>query len=71
MKTKTFIRLLLCSYIVYMSLTFGASQLLSLILGDERNQVTYTTKYLPMITFIECIRNGNKFSDTQCEQLLM
>ena len=59
--------LLLCCYNVYRSLTFAASQLASLILGDERNQVTYTSSYLPMSTLIEWIRNGNKFSDTQCE----
>jgi hypothetical protein len=52
-----------------MSLTFDASQLASLILGDERNQVTYTTSYLPMSSLIEWIRNGNKFSDTQCETM--
>ena len=47
------------------SLTFAASQLASLILGDERNQVTYTTSNLPMSTLIESIRNENTFSDTQ------
>ncbi len=57
------------SYFVYRSLTFAASQLASLILGDERNQVTDTTSYLPMKAFIEWIRNGNKFSDTQCETM--
>ena len=41
----------------------------SLILGDERNQVTYTTSYLPMSTLFEWIRNGNKFSDAQCETM--
>ena len=46
-------------------LTFGASQLASMILGDGRNQVTYTTFYLPMSKLIKWIRNGNKFSSTQ------
>jgi hypothetical protein len=69
MKTTIFIILLLCCYIVYKSLTFAASQLASLNLGDERNQVTYTTSYLPMSTLIEWIRNGNKFSDTQCKTM--
>ena len=69
MKTMIFIILLLCCYNVYRSLTFAASQLASLILGDERNQVTYTTSYLPMSTLIEWIRNGNKFSDTQCDTI--
>ena len=59
--------MLLCCYIDYISLNFAASQLASLILGNERNQFTYTTSYLPMSAFIEWIRNGNKFSDTQCE----
>ncbi len=59
----------MCRYNNYRSLTFAASQLASLILGDERNQVTYTTSYLPMSTLIEWIRNGNKFSDTQCETM--
>jgi hypothetical protein len=67
MKPMIFIILLLSCYIVYISSTFAASQLVSLILGDERNQVTYTTSYLPMSTFIEWIRNGNIFSDTRCE----
>jgi hypothetical protein len=66
-----FIILLMCCYIVYRSLTFAASQLASLILGDERNQVTYTTSYLPMNTLIEWIRNGNKFRDTQCETMTL
>ena len=69
MEVVIFILLLLCCYIVYKTLTFVASQLASLILGDERNQVTYTTSYLPMSTLIEWIRNGNKFSDTQCETM--
>ena len=70
MKTMIFIILLLCCSIVYRSLTFAASQLASLILGDERNQVTYTTSYyLPMSTLIEWIGNGNKFSDTRCETM--
>ena len=69
MKTMIFIILLLCCYIVYRSLTFAASKLASLILGDERNQVTYTTSYLPMCTLIEWIWNGNKFSDKQCETM--
>jgi hypothetical protein len=64
-----FIILLLCCYIIYRSLTLAASQLASLILGDERNQATYTTSYLPMSTLIEWIRNGNKFSDAQCETM--
>ena len=59
----------MCCYFLHRSLTFAASQLASLILGDERNQVTYTTSYLPMSTLIEWIRNGNKFSDTQCETM--
>ena len=59
-----FIILLLCCYIVYRSLIVAVSQLASLILGDGRNQCTYTTSYLPMSTLIEWIRNGNKFSDT-------
>ena len=59
-----FLIMLLCCYIVYRSLTFPASQLTSLILGDERDQVIYTTSYLPTSTLIEWIRNGNKFSDT-------
>ena len=58
--------LLLCK-----SLTFAASQLACLILGDERNQVTYTASYLPMITLIEWIRNGNKFSSIQCEATIV
>ncbi len=66
-----FIIFLLCSYIVYWSLTFAASQLASLILRDERNQVTYTTMYLLMSTLIEWIWNGNKFSDTQCEMTVV
>lgn len=69
MNTMIFIILLLCCYNVYRSLTFAASQLASLILGDERNQVTYITSYLPMSTLIEWIRNGNKFSDIQCETM--
>ena len=64
-----FIILLLCWFIVYRSLTFIASQLDSLILGDERNQVTYRINYLPMSTLIEWIRSGNKFSDTPCETM--
>ena len=64
-----FIILLLCCYIVYISLNFAASQLASLILGDERNQVAYTTSYLPMRTLIEWLRSGNKLSDTQCETM--
>jgi hypothetical protein len=40
-----------------------------MILGDERNQVIYTTSYLPMSTLIEWIRNGNKVSDTQRETM--
>ena len=71
MKTMIFIKLLLCCYIVFRSLTFDALQLASLILGDERNQVTYTTRYLSMSTLIEWIRNGNKFSDTQCETMIV
>ncbi len=59
----------MCCYYVHKSLTFAASQLASLILGDERNQVTYTTSYLTMSTLIEWIRNGNKFSETQCETM--
>ncbi len=39
---KTSIKLLMCCYYVYRSLTFDASQLASLILRDERNQVSYT-----------------------------
>ena len=69
MNTMIFIILLLCCCNVYRSLTFAASQLASLILVDERNQVTYTTSYLPMSTLIEWIRNENKFSDTQCETM--
>jgi hypothetical protein len=69
MKTIIFIILLLCCYIVNISLTFVASQLASLILGDGRTQVTYTTSYLPMSTLIEWIRNGNKISDTQRETI--
>ena len=69
MKNMIFIILLLCWYIVYKSFNFAASQLASLILGDERNQVTCTTSYLPMSTLIEWIWNGNKFSDTQCETM--
>ncbi len=57
----------MCCYYVHRSLTFAASQLASLILGDARNQVTYTTSYLPMSTLIEWIRNRNTFSDTVCE----
>ena len=71
MKTMTSIKVLLCYYIVYKSLTFAASQLASLILGDERNQVSYTTSYFPMSTLIEWIMNGNKFSDTQCETMIV
>ena len=52
MKPMIFIILLLCCYNVYRSLTFAAPQLASLILGDERNQVTYITSYLPMSTLI-------------------
>ena len=48
-------------YYAFRSLTFSASQLASLILGDERNQVTYKTTYLPMSTLVEWIRNGSKF----------
>jgi hypothetical protein len=50
-------------------INFVASQLASLILGDERNQVTYTTSSLPTSALIEWIRNGNKFSDTQYETM--
>ncbi len=56
-------------YYVNKSLTFAASQLASLILGDEHNQVTYRTNYLPISTLIEWIRNGNKFSETRCETM--
>jgi len=63
--------MLLCCYIVHISLTFAASQLASLIPGDERDQVTYSTSYLPMSTLIEWIRNGNKFSDTHCETMIV
>ncbi len=70
MKTMTYIiKVLLCWYIVFSSLTFAASRLASRILGDERNQVPYTTSYLPMSTCIEWIRNRNKFSDTHCETM--
>ncbi len=69
MKTMILIILLSCCYIVYISLTFVASQLASLILRNGRNQVTYTTSYLPMSTLIEWIRSGNKFSDTPCETM--
>ena len=69
MKTMMFIILLLYCCIVYRSLTCVASQLASLTRGDERNQVTYTTSYVPMSTLIEWIRNGNEFSDTQCETM--
>ncbi len=69
MKTMTYIKVLLYYYIVYRSLAFASSQLASLILGDERNQVTYTTSYLPTSTLIEWIRNGNTFSDTHCETM--
>ena len=69
MKTLIFIILLLCCYIVYRSLTFAASQLASLIIGDKRNQVTYITSYMPTSTLIEWILNGNKFSDTPCETM--
>ena len=65
----TYIKLLLCCYNVYISLTFVLSQLALMILGDERNKVTYITSYLPMSTLIEWIRNGNKFRDTQCETM--
>ena len=34
-----------------------------------REHWPYTTSYLPMSTLIEWIRNGNKFSDTQCETM--
>ena len=61
----------MCCYFHHRSLTFAASQLASLILGDERNQVTYTTSYLPMSTLIEWIRNENKFSDAQCETMIV
>jgi hypothetical protein len=71
MKTMIFIILLLCCYIDYRSLTFATLQLASLILGDERNHVTYTTSYLPMSTLIEWIRNGNKFSDPQSETMIV
>ncbi len=54
-------------YYAFRSLTFSASQLASLILGDERNQVTYKTTYLPMSTLVEWIRNGSKFVDSQSE----
>jgi len=69
MKTMTFIKLLFFCYTVYGSLTFVVSQLTSPILGDESNQVTYTTSHLPMSTLIEWIRNGNKFSNTECETM--
>jgi hypothetical protein len=52
---------LFCLHIII----FAASQLASLIIGDERKQVTYTTSYLPTSTLIEWIKNGNKFSTTQ------
>ena len=65
----TYIKLLLCCYNVYRSLTFVASHLASLILGDERNQVTYTSSYLPMSALIKWIRNGKKTSDTPCETM--
>ena len=71
MKTMIFINLLLCCYIVYISLTCDATQLASLILGNGRYQVTYTTSYLLMSTLIEWIRNGNKFSDTQCGTMIV
>jgi hypothetical protein len=58
-------------YYVCRSLTFAASQLASLILGDKRNQVTNTTSNLPMSTLIVMIRNGNKFSTTQCETMIV
>ena len=61
--------MLLCCCFVCISLTFVASQLASLILGDERNQDTYTTYYLPISTLIERIRNENKFSTTQSETM--
>ena len=61
----------MCFYYVCRSLTFVTSQSTSLILGDERNQVTYTTSYLPMIGLIEWIRNVNKFSSTQCETMIV
>jgi len=61
--------LLRCYYVSILSLNFVASQLASLILGDERNQVTYTTSYLPTSAFIEWIRNGNQFSTAQCEAM--
>ena len=67
----TYIKLLLCCYNVYKSLSFAASHLASLILGDERNHATYTTSYLPMSKLIEWIRKGNKFSDTQCETMIV
>ena len=65
----TYIKILLCCYYVCWSLTFAASQLASLILGDERNQVTSTTSVLQMSALIEWIRNGNKLSTTQCETM--
>jgi hypothetical protein len=43
----------------------------SLILGDERNQVTYTTSSLLMSTLIEWIRKGNKLITTQCETMIV
>ncbi len=48
-------------------MTFSPTQLASLILGDERNQVTYKTTYLPMSTLVEWIRNGSKFFESQSE----
>ena len=71
MKNMIFIILLLCCYIVYKSLACVASQLASIILGDERNKVTYTTSYVPISTLIEWIRSGNKLSDTQCETMIV
>ena len=50
-------------------LIFAASQLASLIIGDERNHVTYTTSYLPLSALIEWIRNGNKLSTTKFETI--
>ena len=70
MKNMIFIILLLCCYIVYRSLTFAASQLASLILQIERNQVTYTTSYLPMSTCIEWKNNEKKFNNTQRETIM-
>ena len=64
-----YIKLLWYCYYVCKSLTFVASQLASLILEDKRNQVTNTTSYLPTRTLIKWIRNGKKFTITQCETM--